>query len=269
MELKSNKYSLLFDCQPFIDLDKFALLSDQEYNLGDKDSWFLYFRGGLIAFYSRIYGIKLHYQAVHAFGIASANQQIATEYHIANLFFNMDSAIECLIFTLNCLGYAASPDNFIDIKDEIRIKKIQPNNIWGKEKEVVKGYRLIFPNLFEFMVSQKTLYESIRDQHDVSKHRKTIFMGGSSRLDVPDEIWKELGLENNKEAQVLYAPFEEIILDPMPKSHISDEKREMNSKAIKIETIVPDFVDFINKCGEKAIIDSKNEIHLNFNMFRN
>ncbi len=42
-------------------LDDFALLARQDYNLGKRNDWFSHFRGGLYGHYSRLTGASIHY----------------------------------------------------------------------------------------------------------------------------------------------------------------------------------------------------------------
>ena len=48
----SKDYVLKFDLSPYDELDKFALLADQSYNLGDRGDWFNHFRGDQSGFES-------------------------------------------------------------------------------------------------------------------------------------------------------------------------------------------------------------------------
>ena len=44
----------------------------------------------------------------------------------------MDSAIECMVFALNALGYNANSTQFLDVTNEKKLKQISPYNILGK-----------------------------------------------------------------------------------------------------------------------------------------
>lgn len=265
---EKDNYILKFDWRPFAELDSFALLCDQEYNFGDRDQWFLRFRGGLINLRARLYGVSIHYRALHTLGIVSVSNQIATEYNVATLFFNMDSAIECLIWALNAIGYAIDENNFIDIKNPKSLKTIGPHNIWGRDDQKVKGYTTIFQLLTNHLVSNKRLYETIRDQHDVSKHRQTIFRGGKSQMDIPKKVWDDIGIGDNIEQQILLAPWEEIILDPNPKTFPCEKSAVSANEVPKLENITRDFAEFINECGRFALTDAKNNIKLNYDEFK-
>ena len=65
---------------------------------------------------------------------------------------NLDSAIECLTFAMNALGFAACPGQFHDITDAKALKKIYLINIWdelpSKENSPInEAYESIFPDL--------------------------------------------------------------------------------------------------------------------------
>ncbi len=47
------------------------------------------------------------------------------------------------------------------------------------------------------MKCHKDLIDIIIDQHDVSKHRKTISCGGKVRFDAPPDFWKEIAIDEN------------------------------------------------------------------------
>lgn len=91
-----NDYILEFDWKPFAELDAFALLCCQEYNYGNKGKWFNCFRGGLFGFRARLRGVKTNYYELHAWGIAKCEDIIGIENYTAQIFFGMDSAIECV-----------------------------------------------------------------------------------------------------------------------------------------------------------------------------
>ena len=81
----SGDYILRFDLSPYDDLDKFALLADQKYNLGDRGDWFSCFRGGLYGLYARITGVQIHYYKAHSWEPAIRDPRM-TEYHLSSIF---------------------------------------------------------------------------------------------------------------------------------------------------------------------------------------
>jgi hypothetical protein len=89
----SNDYTLEFDLSSYKDLDNFALLANQSYNLGDNDDWFGQFRGGLYGLYNRILGVKIHYREVHSWTppLSPISGIQGAEYHniIYHQFFSI------------------------------------------------------------------------------------------------------------------------------------------------------------------------------------
>ncbi len=147
----SNNFILRFDLRPYDELDKFALLADQGYNLGDKGDWFLHFRKGLEGLNARLFGVRIHYHEVHAWTIPKS--PLVVEYHLSSILFNMDSAIECMVYTLNALGYIASSTQFLDINDDKKLRGISPYNILGKPPDFKKGFVLGYDNYFPSLKS--------------------------------------------------------------------------------------------------------------------
>ena len=109
-----SKYEISFESSDYGRLDEFALLACQDYNLGNQGEWFGSFRGGLYGFHSRLHGLATHYNTVHAW-IPVPRVPSETEHLLASIFFCMDSAIECLTFSVNALGYAIRPKLFRDV----------------------------------------------------------------------------------------------------------------------------------------------------------
>jgi len=262
----SKNYILEFDLSSYETLDNFALLADQKYNLGNRDGWFGCFRGGLYGLYARVLGVNLHYHKVYSWQIELSTPQI-TEYNVSSIFFNMDSAIECMVFALNGLGYIADSNSFIDITDEKKLKKISPHNILGKPPEYstgfVLGYDYYFPSLKEYWRENRDLIYTISEQHDVSKHRQTIYIGGRARNDPPPGFFEKLGIAGDRVKESLFTPMAEIILMPEPKAPWH-QQRPRDSKAYdKLENIAEKFRTFINVSGVKALEDARSTIKLN------
>ena len=175
----------------------------------------------------------------------------------------MDSAIECLTFALNALGYAASPDEFLSVTDEKQLRQIKPKNIYGTGSQAVEGYKTYFPQLKAYWEASQNLMEAIADQHDVSKHRSTIDRGGKHRLDPPPGFFEKLGIENDPGEKLLHSPMEEIILPTQPKKPLSQQRLAESRDFAKLEELVERFCLFVNMSGEKALLDAKTNIKLN------
>jgi hypothetical protein len=252
--------TLNFDRSGGKQLDDFALLATQNYNLGKKNDWFGHFRGGLYGHYSRLNGASIHYANMHRW--LPVTQASLIEYNLASFFFNADSALECLVYALNALGYAAEPDLFCDIGKASNLKKISPWNIVGyKRKKPLAGYKKYFPLVQQEWKKNETLLRKIMDLHDVSKHRRTIYIGGQGRLDTPPGFFEDLGV-TDKSIQVLFTPAKEVTLmfDPKLEGKSTPSRREDYEK---LEDIAPLYCIFINNILKLAAKDVKTTISLN------
>src|SRR5688572_12099276 len=217
-----TKYELSIDLSNYGLLDQFALLACQDYNLGNESKWFNAFRGGLNGLHASLNGFLSHYNAIHVW-IPIPREPSETEHHLASVFFCMDSAIECFTYACNALGYAKRPDLFRNVQIDRSLKQISPRDILGEDptklsKPPMLGYKTVFPNLQTYWQSKKNIIEIIIEQHDVSKHRETIFEGGRTRSDPPPGFYESLGIEGNEEMKWMYEPMAEIILRNNPKS---------------------------------------------------
>jgi hypothetical protein len=271
-------FSVNFDSGPFESLDQLALLSCQDYNLGNAGDWFGEFRGGLFGFYSRIHGVKRHYAEVHEW-LPRLRTPTETEYHLASIFFQMDSAIECLTFALNALGWASEPTGFRNVTDAVALKDVAPRDVFGdptRPKPIApkqSGYAVIFPSLQALWHSQGRLIAQIRDLHDVSKHRKTIYVGGQGQLDAPAGFYESLGIpaeSNNQDhstLRTLLSPAAEIILKPDPKIPSHARPTPSVRPSDLLEDLVPSFAVFVSNSGSAALADAQTNVPLKIKQF--
>ena len=271
-------FKVHFDPEPYASLDRLALLARQDYNLGGTGDWFGEFRGGLYGFYSRLYGVQFHYGEVHAWRPRIRLPQ-ETEYHLASIMFQMDSALECLIFALNALGWAVMPSGFWNITDGKELRRISPLDILGDPSRTPplapkSGHGAIFPSLKALWQGQAQLITQIRDLHDVSKHRQTIYMGGMLRSDVPDGFYEALGISKESKGKedstirTLLCPDAEIILKPDAKSPASQRLVSTSRPRDLLEDLVPSFANFINSSGISALADAQANVPLKERVFR-
>lgn len=263
-----TNYDLPFNLKPFEELDNFALLSCQKYNLGNDTDWFGAFRGGLYGFYARIYGVISHYQSVHSW-MARPRLPTETEFHLASIFFNMDSAIECLTFALNGLGYAALPGEFRDVTDRNALRFISPQDILGhprskSPRSLLTGYSRIFPTLQDLWQSQNKLLAAVFEQHDVSKHRQTIYSGGMARLDPPPGFYEALGIKGDTAKEALFWPSAEIILRDDPKAPPHERSSQPQSQLDLLEDVAEKYCALINESGELSCADARANIQLEY-----
>ncbi|NTW34178.1 MAG: hypothetical protein HGB12_16430 [Bacteroidetes bacterium] len=260
MNIKFEIYFLLDD---FKRLDDFALLMCQDCNYGNVNDWFGAFRGGLYGFYSRLDGVRTHYYNIHAW-LPMQRSPYEVEYHLTSIFFNMDSAVECLVFSLNALGNAINSNLFRDISNEKELKQIKPNDMIGdtsnkNSRLPLIGYKDYFNNALTYWQENSKLLSVITDHHDVSKHRESIFIGGMTRQDVPKDFFESLGV-TDKFTQAMFHPMAEIILQDDPKRHRLNESKHISKSNLLLENLACDFCNFINKTGEIIYKDATNNI---------
>lgn len=266
-----SDFYIEFNLRVFDELDNFALLACQKYNYGNDNDWFGAFRGGLYGSYARIHGVVTHYYAIHAWTPKPRLPQ-ETEYHLASIFFNMDSAIECITFAFNALGFCAAPQLFRDVTDATALRNISPYDILGKNqadppRPPLEGYSNIFPSVQEYWISHEDIMFKIFEQHDVSKHRETIFSGGMARNDPPPGFYESLGLSNNPSQRALFWPMKEIILRSEPKTPHAKRVPQPVEEGVLLEDIAPQFRGFIEETGMRALKDAKRNIKLKVEQF--
>lgn len=266
-----SKFTLKIELSTFEELDKFALLACQEVNYGNNNDWFGSFRGGLYGSYARIHGLINHYYEVHAWR-PRQRIQAETEYHLASIFFNMDSFVECITYAFNALGFCAMNDDFLDVTKSNELKRVSPYNVLGRAKTnppepPLSGYVSIFPSVQNYWKSERNLLSTIFDQHDVSKHRETIFVGGMARNDPPAGFYESLGVGENASQKALFWPMKEIILKNNPKTPKIERDPQQIEDRVLLEDLVPEFVKFVVQTGRHALDDANAYIHLNVNQF--
>jgi hypothetical protein len=257
-------FLLVIDLSSFNALDAFALLACQNYNLGNDPDWFGSFRGGLYGMYARVDALVRHFFQVHSWVPVPWYPQDA-EYHLASALFAMDSSLECFTFALNALGCAVDADAFRNITDHASLKGIKPDNIIGDTPR--PGYAKYFPSVQALWVSQKTLIRTVMDQHDVSKHRSTIFRGGKVRMDPPAGFLEAMGLKDDPR-RIAIAPMEEIILIAEPKRPRATRGPVPVAEQLSFERVVRDFAKLIEATGGEALKDAKANIALNESQLR-
>lgn len=261
----SNDYILKFKWRPYELLKNFALLSNQDYNLGNRGDWYWQFIKGWEGLMARLHGVSIHYQEVHAWTLPK--QPLDVEYHLSSILFNMDSAVECMVYTLNALGYVASSTQFLDINDDKELRKISPYNILGKppdfKKGFIPGYDNYFPSLKSCYQENRDLLLKIFEQHHVSKHRSSLYEDSTHRIDPPPGVFERWGYVDPNNKPVWLSPMAKILLVPEPKTPLRKRKPKAYKNIDTLEEIADRFCIFINVCGEKSLEDAHNYIKLN------
>jgi hypothetical protein len=253
-------FILRFELGPCQELDNFALLADQAYNFGDKNGWFGDFRGGLFGFYSRIEAIVRHYLAVHSW--VPAPRIHNAEYQLSTILFNMDSAVECFVFALNALGNSAFSAEFRDITQPGALRRISPSDILDPKLPLFTVYSKRFPKVQSLWTANTDLLQIIRDCHDVSKHRSTIFTGGKCQTNAPAGFYEALGIQGNTDAQWPFWPMEEVILTRNAKVPAVQRVPTPVTEQVLLEDVAERFVDFVNGTVKVALEDAKCSLKL-------
>ena len=174
-----------------INLDQVKTLSDiakkAKDKFGDRGYWITAFNRAVDGIRARIFGLNNHYddlQSIRNFEISDGSKYnfIELDHHLSDILFNLDSSIECLVFALNAIGYGVMDSKlFISIEDDKKLKRINPDNIFLENNNA--HYKKYFPNLtnywleiphHKYHVTPKQLWKSIKDNHDVSKHRSCL-----------------------------------------------------------------------------------------------
>jgi len=260
-----SDFVLRFDKSAFEQLNKFAQLACQDYNLGDVSKWFNTFRSGLYGFYLRLHGVETHYQEAHTW-IPRPRHPFETEYHLTSVLFNMDSSLECFVFALNALGYAAAPDGFRSVTERKALQNVFPRDIIGtvsanKIKNQLAGYEKVFPTTRKYWMEKRALIDAICELHDVSKHRHTIFWGANKSTDPPRGFYEQLGIAGMRDEEMRYWPDAEIILRNNPKAPEVDRSPDRRKDWPTLEALAGEFVRFVNQTGSLVLTDAKSNIH--------
>lgn len=262
--LSADDYSI------FRELNQFALLACQKYNLGNKPDWFGSFRGGLYGFYARVHGVQVHNRALHNWIPPRLHTPKDTDYNLSSIFFNMDSAIECFTFALNALGFAALPAGFNDIADSKKLRRIAPHNILGNPLNMkpLPGYSKIFPSTQNYWQENRQILDRIFELHDVSKHRTMIDRGGQFNMEAPSGFFESLGINPREAGAMLIRPHQEIILEKEPKIP-REQRAPSDCKAREtLEDLVPRYFEFLRTSGSLALQDSLANIPLPYSEFQ-
>lgn len=244
------------------DLDALALLACQDYNLGNLNNWFFSFRGGLNGFRSRMVSLEEHRQLVYEWHpLATLNGH---ERHIAVLLFAMDSALECIVFATNALGFSKDKTGFRDVGRLQALSKISPIDVLGNvKKSPLPGYLRIYPTFQKHFAENGSLIRLVQDNHDVSKHRQHSFSGGTGRTDPPQGFFESLGFSPGHPARSFIMPMAEVLIPLEPKLPIDALPSELDHWT-NLEIVIAEFRRFINDAVSLAHKDAKANLSLPF-----
>ncbi|OGP74562.1 MAG: hypothetical protein A2Y80_01765 [Deltaproteobacteria bacterium RBG_13_58_19] len=108
--------------EPLKNLLKVAIKAEDKF--GNRGYWSTYFNKAIDGIKARILGLKNHYanlQSINKPDILDGSGMynfIELDHHLSDILFNLDSAIECLVFALNAFGYGVMDSNlFISIEE--------------------------------------------------------------------------------------------------------------------------------------------------------
>jgi hypothetical protein len=162
------------------------------------------------------------------------------------------------------------PTGFRDVTDEKALRRISPVDILGEvgKNSALEGYARLFPTLQAAWKSKAELIARIRDLHDVSKHRRTIFSGGKVRSDAPDGFYEMLGVPDGLSHSITLRPMAEVFLQHDPKLPEVERKPQPIRKEDLLENIVPSFSVLINETGGAALADALANVPLKEKQFR-
>lgn len=260
----NTSFELVYDKVPYWQWDHFGLTACQRDNYGNNPNWFYPFRGGLNGFHTRMEGAKYHYRMLHEW-LPQPRWPQEFEYHLSSFFFNADSAVECLAFALNALGYAAFREEFLSISDEASLRRIRPQlllsdlPVLGRSHAQPTGFSRVFSNTCALWRSRLSLLQQIFEQHDVSKHRHMIYVGGSGRTeDAPEGFWEGLNISESERSR--FYPMREVILGNDLKKPLEQRHGQQPEEFVYLENIAPDFFRFASDSGLTILADSVTNI---------
>lgn len=270
-----------FDRNSYDELDKFALLCDQKYNFGNVDRWFLTFRRSYYGFLHRVAGACQSYAALHSI---KRQGQVHTnaDTDLGNLFFNMDSSLECLAYAFNALGRGTIRNGFHNITDRRTLRNISPKDLTGNPdsnpaKLPLSGFSVMLPSVVALWQSMEALLRFLIDTHDVSKHRQAVFSGAKITVDNRDQYDVLINSKEyqalSKEEQVIVrinwpSRFEDLTLHPDPKEPYADMAPLAYEDLIHLDAVVSDWTNLINETGKLAVSDVRKSISLPVSEFR-
>ena len=198
--------------------------------------------GGVVA---RLWGVRTHYYRLHEWVPGESGLPPVIDYHMSSLFFHMDSALECFVFALNALGCQIWPEQFWKVTE---LQEVDPKRIANK-----RGYTEHFGSVVKFWQAKSKLLKAVMDNHDVSKHRTTIFRVGQMRQDAPPGFQRS-GMP----------PAETLWLNPTPKDPPTEEPPTDITKGKSLETLVSEYRVFVNETLRLAQNDAERNIRSRF-----
>ncbi|MBU1413961.1 hypothetical protein KKC22_20800 [Myxococcota bacterium] len=222
-----------------------ARIAANEKNLGNTGNWLFSCLRALEGVQQRMTSLEENRRLVYEW-----HPQVSIaghERHIAIMLFCMDSAFECLVFALNALGQAHTPQGFRSLSDEKALKNITPKDVIGlANSQIGSGWLSLFPRFQQHCQNHATLNTLIAENHDVTKHRHSGFDGGTIRQDPPPCFYENLGLPKNHPRRNSIVPMQEVLIPLHPKLP-EDVKPKALSECTYLEKVIDEFCEFINQ----------------------
>ena len=158
-------------------------------------NWILTYRYAIRALMARIVTVDRDYQNLNELGRGMAPDEemvtskarndwnVVWESYAGVLFFAMDSSLECFTYALNALGYLLSPADFVDIRNDEKLKRITPANLLDpptKRNAAGSAHAAClkwFPRVCAHWSGNRELLAQIIEYHDATKHRHSAVVG--------------------------------------------------------------------------------------------
>jgi hypothetical protein len=246
--MTQRKYVLSYAREGYWEWDGLGLLACQSWNYGNANNWFYSFRAGLNGFHARMAGAEHHYTAMHAW-LPRPRPPKETEYHLA---------FECLVFALNALGYAIKREGFRDTGDDGGLRRIGPTDLLGDARKGTRplpAYVNFYPKTVALCGASRSLLEVIFEQHNASKHRHMIYVGGDMRTDAPEGFWETLNVADENRNEFL--PVHDVILDNDILLPLHKRKPESDEEFPYFEDLAECFFHLIGAMGETIVDDTQ------------
>jgi hypothetical protein len=152
-----------------------AMAARIEQSHGSNGNWRVQFEDGFRGFAARVTTVMeslrwLDEPFLVPIDSSSPEQwAIDTDRRIGEIFFGMDSALECFVFALNAVGFLKLPTDFCDITTASGLKQIRPDNIvCGNPKDKsnpLRGYSIVFPRIVAHWTLHSALLTEIMEFH--------------------------------------------------------------------------------------------------------
>lgn len=212
----------------------FAISLERNASHSKSPGWIRCFRYSLRGVYGRLVSVKRNFHGLNTDGTVDTRTKrspkvkndwnVIWDSYAGDLFFGMDSSIECFTHGLNSLGFVLNPQGFFDITIPKDLRQITTARFFGTQEPNNKNKicRQLFPKTCDQWTVHEKLVEEILDFHDASKHRHSIAIAHDSvshylKPDPKDPMFTmtfdEIGMAHNyhRTVQVIVLEFHDFI----------------------------------------------------------